>query len=102
MATNPTGEALIKAAEEGRTDEVKALLKDGTDVHAVDEMPPGPLGAHARLTPPRRAEWLDGAHVGSASPPKGRQTHRHRIEHPSKSDHHQRNATLRRSFTRPQ
>ena len=42
MATNPTGEALIKAAEEGRTDDVKALLKAGADVHAVDEVPPGP------------------------------------------------------------
>ena len=36
MATNPTGEALRKAAREGRTDDVKALIKDGADVHAVD------------------------------------------------------------------
>ena len=40
MATNPTGEALRKAAQEGRTDDVKALIKDGADVHAA-----GPVGA---------------------------------------------------------
>ena len=42
MATNPTGEALIKAAQEGRTDDVKALLKAGADVHAATKVPPGP------------------------------------------------------------
>ena len=36
MATNPTGEALRKAAGEGRTDDVKALLKAGADVNAKD------------------------------------------------------------------
>ena len=62
MATNPTGEALIKAAEEGRTDDVKALLKAGADVHSAGPVGAArPTGAPARVTPSRRAGWWDGA-----------------------------------------
>ena len=42
MATNPTGVALREAAGEGRTDDVKALLIAGADVHAATKAPPGP------------------------------------------------------------
>ena len=66
MATNPTGEALREAAREGRTDDVKALLKAGADVHAAEEVGAArPTGAPARVTPPRRAGWFDGALCGS-------------------------------------
>ena len=45
----------MMAAQYGHTDALNALLEAGADVHAATKVPPGPLGAPARVTPPRRA-----------------------------------------------
>ena len=56
----------MHAALNGHTDAVNALLKAGADVHAADPVGAArPTGAPARVTPPRRAGWFDGALCGS-------------------------------------
>ena len=65
----------MMAASNGDRDGTRALSSPGVIVYAVGWVGAArPTGAPARVTPPRRAAWSDGAHGGSRALSSGKTT----------------------------